>query len=153
MIRYFKKCEDFAICGAMGLSSEIIAETSEINKTLFQIFVRGSGRVAKAFDSNYIDMVGGKIYDMSELMGKDRVYQPFEDFELYGFNPIEPNDKWKFKQINTSFRGDEKSWLINFYGKPVINGKSIERMDYAKLEDKWYDVDINDAITAVFTRV
>ena len=153
MMRYFKKCEDFCICGAMGLGNEIIAETAEVNKTLFQIGIRGSGRVAKAFDSNCIDMVAGQIYDISHLMGTDRVYQPHEDFELYGFNPINPEDKWTVERVNGSFRGNDKSWLINFNGKPVINDKSLKRMDYAKLEDKWYDVNINDAIVGVFTKI
>ena len=153
MMRYFKKCEDFCICGAMGLGNEIIAETAEVNKTLFQIGIRGSGRVAKAFDSNCIDMVAGQIYDISHLMGTDRVYQPHEDFELYGFNPINPEDKWTVERVNGSFRGNDKSWLINFNGKPVINDKLLKRMDYAKLEDKWYDVDINDAIVGVFTKI
>ena len=152
-MRYFKKCEDFCICGAMGLGNEIIAETAEVNKTLFQIGIRGSGRVAKAFDSNCIDMVAGQIYDISHLMGTDRVYQPHEDFELYGFNPINPEDKWTVERVNGSFRGNDKSWLINFNGKPVINDKLLKRMDYAKLEDKWYDVDINDAIVGVFTKI
>ena len=153
MMRYFKKCEDFCICGAMGLGNEIIAETAEVNKTLFQIGIRGSGRVAKAFDSNCIDMVAGQIYDISHLMGTDRVYQPHEDFELYGFNPINPEDKWTVERVNGSFRGNDKSWLINFNGKPIINDKLLKRMDYAKLEDKWYDVDINDAIVGVFTKI
>ena len=152
-MRYFKKCEDFCICGAMGLGNEIIAETAEVNKTLFQIGIRGSGRVAKAFDSNCIDMVAGQIYDISHLMGTDRVYQPHEDFELYGFNPINPEDKWTVERVNGSFRGNDKSWLINFNGKPVINDKLLKRMDYAKLEDKWYDVNINDAIVGVFTKI
>ena len=151
-MRYFKKCEDFCICGAMGLGNEIIAETAEVNKTLFQIGIRGSGRVAKAFDSNCIDMVAGQIYDISHLMGTDRVYQPHEDFELYGFNPINPEDKWTVKTIKNSFRGDNKSWLINFDGNPKINGKVMKRMDYAKLEDKDYDVVCNNSIIGMFTK-
>jgi len=26
-------------------------------------------------------------------------------------------------------------------------------MDYAKLEDKWYDIDIKDGVVGVFTRI
>tara|TARA_B100001989_G_scaffold198027_1_gene146627 strand:+ start:12757 stop:13215 length:459 start_codon:yes stop_codon:yes gene_type:complete len=152
-MRYFKKCEDFAICGSIGLGGEMSAETSDINKTLFQIGVRGGGRVAEVFDSNYIDLVEREIVDVSNLMGKNRIYLSAKDYEVYGFNPLDPNDKWTFKQIYNSFRGDEQSWLINFDGKPVINNKSLKRMDYAKLADKWYDVEINGAIVGVFTKV
>mgnify|MGYP001189411664 FL=1 len=153
MMRYFKKCEEFCICGAMGLGNEIIAETAEINKTLFQIGIRGSGRVAKAFDSNRIEMIAGQIYDISHLMGTDRVYQPYEDFELYGFNPLNPEDKWTVKTIKNSFKGDNKSWLINFDGNPKINNKIVNRMDYAKLDNKWYDVEVRDGIIGVFTKI
>ena len=46
-----------------------------------------------------------------------------------------------------------KSWLINFDGNPNINGKIMKRMDYAKLEDKIYNVNINDAIVGLFTKL
>ena len=152
MMRYFKKCEDFCMCGAIGLGSEIIAETSEENKTLFQIVIRGNGRVAKAFDNNYIDLIEREIIDVSNLMGTNRVYDPYEDFEIYGFNPLHPNDKWTVKRVNGSFRGNDKSWLINFDGNPKINGKVMKRMDYAKLEDKDYDVVCNNSIIGMFTK-
>ena len=153
MQRYFKKCEDFCMCGAIGQGDEIIAETSEENKTLFQIVIRGNGRVAKAFDSDYIDLVEKEVIDVSNLVGTNRVYQPYEDFEIYGFNALNQDDKWSFKRIHNSFKGDDKSWLINFYGNPKINGKVLNRMDYAKLENKWYDINNEDnAIICVFTK-
>ena len=97
MQRYFKKCEDFCMCGAIGQGDDIIAETSEENKTLFQIVIRGNGRVAKAFDSDYIDLVEKEVIDVSNLVGTNRVYQPYEDFELYGFNALNQDDKWSFR--------------------------------------------------------
>ena len=55
--------------------------------------------------------------------------------------------------MREGFTGDDRSWLICFDGRPVINGVEVQRMDYAKLENKWYDVEINDAIVGVFTRL
>ena len=36
-----------------------------------------------------------------------------------------------------------------FDGRPVINGVELARMDYAKLENKHYDVDIKDGLVGV----
>ena len=45
------------------------------------------------------------------------------------------------------------SWLVCFDGSPIINGKVLHRLDYAKLEKKSYNVEINDGLIGVFTRV
>ena len=152
MKKYFKKCEEFTICGALGFKSEIIGETSIENQTMFQVMVRGSGRVGKAFDPNYIELVEGQIHDVSNLVGSNRVYQPHEDFKVYGFNALNSDDKWSFKKITDSFKGDDKSWLICFKGEPIINGVTMKTMDYAKLCDKDYKVVLNDAILGIFTK-
>ena len=49
--------------------------------------------------------------------------------------------------------GDDRSWLICFDGEPVINGIEIKPRDYVKLENKNYDVELNNAIVGVFTKV
>tara|TARA_R100000388_G_C7204008_1_gene140036 strand:+ start:423 stop:884 length:462 start_codon:yes stop_codon:yes gene_type:complete len=153
MKKYFKKCEEFTICGALGFKSEIIGETSIENQTMFQVMVRGSGRVGKAFDPNYIELVEGQIHDVSNLVGSNRVYQPHEDFKVYGFNALNSDDKWSFKKITDSFKGDDKSWLICFDGSPEINGVTMKSLDYAKLSDKDYNVKINDGLVGVFTKL
>ena len=52
-----------------------------------------------------------------------------------------------------SFDGNDKSWLVCFDGRPVINGVELARMDYAKLENKYYNVDIKDGLVGVFTKI
>ena len=54
--RYFKKCEEFSICEEVGDANVIGIEPAEERNTLYHIVVKGSGRVAKIFDSEY--MVG-----------------------------------------------------------------------------------------------
>ena len=71
----------------------------------------------------------------------------------YGFNTLNKNQDWDGKLINESFEGDDKSWLVCFDGRPVINGLELARMDYAKLENKHYDVDIKDGLVGVFTKL
>ena len=55
--------------------------------------------------------------------------------------------------MNESFEGNTRSYLICFDGRPIINGTELRRMDYAKLENKWYDIDIKDGVVGVFTRI
>ena len=54
--------------------------------------------------------------------------------------------------MKESFDGDNKSWLICFSGKPIINGVVVKPLDYAKLDNKHYEVTLNDAIVGVFTK-
>ena len=50
MMRYIKKCEEFSICSEVGESNLIFTEYSEDRSTLYQIVVKGSGKIAKVFD-------------------------------------------------------------------------------------------------------
>ena len=60
---------------------------------------------------------------------------------------------WDGKLVNESFEGNTRSYLKCFDGRPIINGTELRRMDYAKLENKWYDIDIKDGVVGVFTRI
>ena len=51
--RFFKKCEEFSICSELGDSDCIVTEHTEERRTLYQIVVYGSGKVARPFESEY----------------------------------------------------------------------------------------------------
>ena len=72
---------------------------------------------------------------------------------MFGFNAHEPNQDWDGRLVKQSFNGDDKSWLICFSGKPIINGITVYPLDYAKLDNKHYQVDLNDATIGIFTRL
>ena len=40
-----------------------------------------------------------------------------------------------------------------FKGNPIINGVELKEMDYAKLDNKQYDVQLNDSLVGVFTKL
>ena len=63
------------------------------------------------------------------------------------------NQHWDGKLVNESFEGDDKSWLVCFDGRPVINDVELSRMDYAKLENKHYNLISNNSIVGVFTKI
>ena len=61
--------------------------------------------------------------------------------------------EWGGKLVKESFDGEDGSWLICFDGRPIVNGKELQRMDYARLENKKYEVELNDSVIGLFKRV
>ena len=152
--RSFKKCEEFRICCAYGDKGVVFVDEHEKNKTLYSVQVKGSGRCATIFSSDYIegDEKQNNFGCMKQFIGKHIIFESYEPFVQYGFNTLSYDHDWDGKLVKESFDGDDRSWLICFKGNPTINGKELRVMDYAKLENKHYDVTLNDAIVGVFTK-
>ena len=153
MMSYFKKCEEFAVCSEVGESNLLFPETFDERRTLYQIVVKGEGRVGRIFDSEYtkLDEKENNFVDLKKYMGTDTIFQSYKPFHIYGFNKIDNYD-WDGKLVTQSFEGDDKSWLICFYGEPIVNGVKMKTMDYAKLSDKDYEIVLNDALLGKFTK-
>ena len=151
--RSFKMCEEFYICCTQGGEGVVHVEKHEDNKTLYAIQAKGSGRCATIFSSDYIegDEKQNNFGCMKQFIGKHVIFESYEPFIQYGFNTLSYDHDWDGKLVKESFDGDDRSWLICFKGNPIINGKELRVMDYAKLENKHYDVTLNDAIVGVFT--
>ena len=111
--------------------------------------------MAKIFDSEYMvgDVNGVYFADVKQFLGHHTIFESFEPVKMYGFNTLDLQQDWDGKLVKESFDGDDRSWLICFKGNPIINGKELRVMDYAKLENKHYDVTLNDAIVGVFTKL
>ena len=152
--RSFKKCEEFYICCTQGGEGVVHVEKHEDNKTLYAIQAKGSGRCATIFSSDYIegDEKQNNFGCMKQFIGKHVIFESYEPFIQYGFNTLSYDHDWDGKLVKESFDGDDRSWLVCFKGNPIINGKELRVMDYAKLENKHYDVTLNDAIVGVFTK-
>ena len=65
---------------------------------------------------------------------------------------MKPDQDWDGKLIKESFFGDSKSYLVCFNGSPVVNGIEMQRMDYALLQPKEYEVELNDGLLGMFTK-
>tara|TARA_Y100000052_G_C2908857_1_gene61241 strand:+ start:71 stop:550 length:480 start_codon:yes stop_codon:yes gene_type:complete len=152
--RSFKMCEEFYICCTQGGEGVVHVEKHEDNKTLYAIQAKGSGRCATIFSSDYIegDEKQNNFGCMKQFIGKHVIFESYEPFIQYGFNTLSYDHDWDGKLVKESFDGDDRSWLICFKGNPIINGKELRVMDYAKLENKHYDVTLNDALVGVFTK-
>ena len=153
--QYIKKCGEFSVCSELGEANVIFSEHADERTTLYQIIVRGSGRVAIPFSSEYksADTNEHRFIDMKDYIGHHTIFESYEPFLIYGFNTLDVKDDWDGKLINESFEGNDRSYLICFDGRPIINGIQMQRMDYAKLENKCYNVDIKDGMVGVFTKL
>lgn len=151
--RFIKKCEEFHICCNISDGNNIISEHYDLGHVLYHIGVKGVGRVGVPFSLDYkkLDAFSNNFVDVREWIDSHKIYVTDESSELYGFNSLDRNQDWDGKLIHESFTGNDRSWLICFNGKPIINNVEMQKMDYAKLENKFYDVDIKDAIVGIFT--
>tara|TARA_B000000532_G_scaffold10752_1_gene7945 strand:+ start:594 stop:1067 length:474 start_codon:yes stop_codon:yes gene_type:complete len=151
--RFIKKCEEFHICCNISDGNNIISEHYDLGHVLYHIGVKGVGRVGIPFSLDYkkLDAFSNNFVDVREWIDSHKIYVTDESSELYGFNSLDRNQDWDGKLIHESFTGNDRSWLICFNGKPIINNVEMQKMDYAKLENKFYDVDIKDGIVGIFT--
>ena len=153
---YIKKCEEFSICSQVGDSAGLVFVEPAVDRmTMYQIAVKGSGRLSSIFNSEFEvgDANGINFSSMKHYMGQTTIFESYEPFHIYGFNTLNKNQDWDGKLVNESFEGDDKSWLVCFDGRPVINDVELSRMDYAKLENKHYNVISNNSIVGVFTKI
>ena len=151
--RFIKKCEEFHICCNISDGNNIISEHYDLGHVLYHIGVKGVGRVGVPFSLDYkkLDAFSNNFVDVREWIDSHKIYVTDESSELYGFNSLDRDQDWDGKLIHESFTGNDRSWLICFNGKPIINNVEMQKMDYAKLENKFYDVDIKDGIVGIFT--
>lgn len=153
--RFFKKCEDFSICSEIGDADCIVAEHTNERRTLYQIIVYGSGKVARPFESKFkvLDSLNNNFVNLKEYLHDHTIFHSTESFHMYGFNTLSKDIDWDGKLVTESFIGDNMSWLVCFDGNPVVNGKVLHKLDYAKLSEKDYNIVLNDGILGMFTKL
>ena len=155
--KYYKKCGDFIICGYEADKGSIGNEYGGYRTTLYQIVVKGSGKIAKLFDSNVknLSVSSGRLVDLKDLLGEDVVFQFTEDTEVFGFNTLDVKQDWNAELITDTFTASsDDSWIVCFDGKSTINDKDFEKYDYGKVtKGTEYKVTLNNSILVLFTKV
>ena len=150
--RSFKKCEEFYICCTHGGKGVVHVEKHENNKTLYSIQAKGSGRCATIFSSDYIEEMKKKNFGcMKQFIGKHVIFESYEPFVQYGFNTLSYDQDWDGELVKGHFKG---MIIVGWYVLKVIRllmVSNLREMDYAKLENKHYDVTLNDSLVGVFT--
>ena len=155
MRHFMKKCEEFTLCGGSGDAGGLFTHGYPDNYAIYHIIVKGRVNMGRPFEVDCVtlDADKNKFVDVKDYLYSHRIYTSDKPYHMYGFNALEPEQDWDGKLMKESFDGDDRSWLICFNGKPIINGITVKPMDYAKLENKHYDVQLNDAIIGVFTKL
>ena len=94
--RFFRKCEEFSICGVIGDAADIDMDGAMDNNTIYHIVIKGSGRLGTPFDSTSIIASHDKNNFVNEkhLKGREKIYEAFSDFHIFGFNPLQPYQDW-----------------------------------------------------------
>lgn len=157
--RFIKKCEDFYVCAEYGDKNSIGVEFPDDRKTMYQYMVQGKISLITIDEDKFTrrlceanDSTKHQLIDVKEHLNNRLLLTAEEDFFMIGFNTLHKGIDWDGEIKTESFIGNDNSWLIIFDGSSVINGKTLYRFDYAKLENKFYDITLNDGIIAVFTK-
>lgn len=150
--KYLKKCEEFVICSQVGDSNLIFTEHAAQQTTLFHIITKGSFKISESFSSEFITLTRG-VHNMKEFFRKHTTYLSLEPFRIYGFNAQNDSEDWNAEEIKESFICNQKGWLICFDGTPIVNGETMQRMDYSLLEmGKEYKIDYQNSILLLFSK-
>ena len=94
-----------------------------------------------------------ELVDVKKYLNERLLVVAEENLFMVGFNSLDRNVDWDGKLVKDNFTGNDKSWLVCFDGYPVVNGQELKRWDYAKLDNKEYEVNINDGVIGVFTKL
>jgi len=155
MKRLVKKCEDFYVCAEIGEKGSIGYEHADDRKTMYQYLVYGKISLITIHGDNPTKEFSERndgLVNLKKYLNTSLLLLAENDFYSIGFNTIHKNIDWDGKLVKESFTGNDDSWLIVYDGNPFVNGKSLKRFDYAKLENKKYNVTLNDGVIAVFTK-
>lgn len=154
--QYIKKCEEFFICADSGDKGAVGVEYSDQRRGLYNFIVKGSVSFNTINGSTLTQEIYKRdngLINVKHHLNNDLILRAEEDFYIIGFSCLEKTTDWEGEIKTGSFTGTDNSWLIIFDGNPVINGQTLQRYDYAKLENKLYDVTLNDGVIAVFKKL
>ena len=162
--RFYRECPEFSICVNIGKKGYVLAEDPSDRFTIFQYGVKGTGKFARMFESDYITFEGGKFYDVREYVHDNVVFHAQEDFFLIGFNTKDKSQGWDGRLVTESELDlksiydtveitNKRTFLICFDGKPVVNGKKLKRYDFSEVyPNKTYNIE-HSGVLGLFTKL
>ena len=153
--RLIKKCEEFYICAEYGDKDAIGVEYTG-RLTMYQYIISGSTSFNLVDGDKLIQEIytrENELVDVKKYLNERLLVVAEENLFMVGFNSLDRNVDWDGKLVKDNFTGNDKSWLVCFDGYPVVNGQELKRWDYSKLDNKEYEVNINDGVIGVFTKL
>ena len=152
---YFKKLEKFAVCAFQAEKGCIEVELKSESCGIYHYVFYGSAKIGKAFQSEFEIIKKGEFFSMKDYLYTPRMYEALEDFYMFGFNIQNKDEDWHGRLLkDEAFKVENESVIICLDGNPFINNKRLVQFDYADLStDKTYDVELNEGVVALFTKV
>ena len=95
------------------------------------------------------------LFDIRKDLHGFKMYEALEDFYMFGFNIQNKDEDWNGRLLkDEEVKVENESVIICLDGNPFINNKRLIQFDYADLStDKVYDVELNEGVVALFTKV
>jgi hypothetical protein len=150
--RFYRNYDDFSLCVNIGEKGYVMVDHENERYTVFYYGIYGSGKLARMFESEYIDLDSkhNQIVNVSEYLNSNTIFEATEDFFLIGFNTNDKNSKWYAELLtseNKTVTGKSvNSYIVCLNGNVMVNGKKFKRYDYAKISpDIEYDLEIDDS--------
>ena len=154
--RYIKKCDTWVACAYDGEEGTCAYEYPHERKVLYHYLYYGSAKVGEPFSDNYRILKGnGVLLNVKDLYKKHNVFCFLEKTSMWGFNTLIDGEDWDGRLLkDEEVKVENESVIICLDGNPFINNKRLIQFDYADLSsNKIYDVELNEGVVALFTKV
>ena len=152
---YFKKLDKFSVCALKAKKGTVEVEEDSESCAIYQYVFSGSARIGRPFKSEFFDVKTGDFFSMKEFIYQTRLYEALDDFYMFGFNVLNREEDWSGRLLrDEKLKVDNESVIICLDGNPIINNKELFRFDYSELsEDKTYNIELNQGVVALFSRM
>ena len=164
--RFYRRCDEFAICVNLGKKGYVTAESPEDRNTIFQYIVYGKGKAGIMFTEDNIEFKDRELVDLRRYVHEYVMSIATEDFFIIGFNTYDKYQKWdawlisdKETELDLRSYYDKvepftgRTFIICLDGKPIVNGKSLKRYDYSEVFfGNSYKIDLNGGVLGLFVR-
>ena len=150
---FFKKLDKFSVCALKADPKWIGVEQAPDSFGTYHYVVHGSARIGVPFKEEYFEVKSKEFFSMQHLLDQPVMMETYDDFYMIGFNAINRKEVWNGKLIKEpTLQVSKESHLICFDGNPIVDGKQLERFDYADLSpDRTYEINLNDGALGLFT--
>ena len=140
---YFKKLDNFSVCALKANKGVLEVEPDSESCAIYQYVFNGSAKIGRPFESEFFEVKTGDFFSM-----KDYLY-------MLGFNIQNKDEDWNGRLLkDEELKVSNESVIICLDGNPFVNNKRLVQFDYADLStDKTYDVELNEGVVALFTKV
>ena len=111
--RFFKKCEEFSICGVMGEAADIDMDGAMDNNTIYHIVIKGKGRLGTPFDDTSILMSYDKNNFIDWPILNSSLYKKLDREKDFISNLNDKTDSIKDEHPNQSGHNKISNIILN----------------------------------------